>query len=329
MALDHGRVFAAVLDNSISETAASDTTVQLSKDQLMDMNSLSGNSFVSHGAQSDAVFEDQVISANEYSGSDSDDNSDRTQITEYEVQEGDNLGGIAKDFGVSLQTIISANNIGNVNAIKPGTKLRIPPLDGLIYKVKAGDTVASLAKKFQAESSKIISYNDLSQDAPLKVGQEVIIPDGIAPKNVAVTTHKDTSSRRFALLPHLDAEFINPATCVITQLIHGFNGVDCANKVGTPIYAAASGTVTVAKMGGYNHGYGNYVRISHPNGTETVYGHFSRVLVSVGQKVQQGEEIGEMGTSGHSTGSHLHLEVRGARNFLAGYGLRGHVIAGK
>jgi murein DD-endopeptidase MepM/ murein hydrolase activator NlpD len=87
-----------------------------------------------------------------------------------------------------------------------------------------------------------------------------------------------------------------------------------ADKIGTPIHAAAAGTVIVARSGGWNGGYGSFVIISHSNGTQTLYGHASKVLVSAGQYVDQGDTIALMGSTGQSTGSHLHFEIRGAKN---------------
>jgi murein DD-endopeptidase MepM/ murein hydrolase activator NlpD len=101
---------------------------------------------------------------------------------------------------------------------------------------------------------------------------------------------------------------------VKTQGLHGYNGVDLAGPVGTPIYAAAAGTVLVSASSGWNGGYGNLVIISHDNGTQTVYGHLSKTLVKVGQHVEQSQKIALMGATGKATGSHLHFEIRGAKN---------------
>ena len=99
-----------------------------------------------------------------------------------------------------------------------------------------------------------------------------------------------------------------------SQGIHGYNAVDLAAPTGTPIIASASGKVIIARSSGYNGGYGLYVVISHPNGTQTLYAHMSKVNVSVGRFVERGEIIGAVGNTGKSTGPHLHFEVRGARN---------------
>jgi murein DD-endopeptidase MepM/ murein hydrolase activator NlpD len=111
------------------------------------------------------------------------------------------------------------------------------------------------------------------------------------------------------------AGFIHPVPgAVRTQGIHGNNGVDFAAGHGTTIRAAAAGEVIVSKSSGWNGGYGQYVVIRHNNGTQTLYAHFSENYVGVGAYVAQGEAIGAMGNTGRSTGTHLHFEVRGARN---------------
>jgi murein DD-endopeptidase MepM/ murein hydrolase activator NlpD len=99
-----------------------------------------------------------------------------------------------------------------------------------------------------------------------------------------------------------------------SQGIHGYNGVDLAAPTGTQVLAAASGQVLISRFGGWNGGYGNYIVIKHSNGTQTLYAHNSANYVSVGQWVSQGDVIGLVGNTGKSTGSHLHFEVRGAKN---------------
>ena len=102
--------------------------------------------------------------------------------------------------------------------------------------------------------------------------------------------------------------------------IHGRNGVDIASTRGTDIFAAADGVVAIADAVGYNGGFGKYIKIIHkgPNGEnlETLYAHANQILVNVGDYVQKGQHIAEMGTTGRSTGNHLHFEVHGARNPL-------------
>jgi len=102
-----------------------------------------------------------------------------------------------------------------------------------------------------------------------------------------------------------------------TQGLHGYNAIDIGTPVGTTLYAAAAGQIIIAKHSGWNGGYGKYVVISHNNGTQTVYGHMSQVIVDEGETVAQGQVIGLSGNTGHSTGPHVHFEIRGAYNFMA------------
>ena len=99
-----------------------------------------------------------------------------------------------------------------------------------------------------------------------------------------------------------------------TQGIHGYNGVDLASSCGEPVFASASGSVILARPTGWNSGYGQYTVLSHSNSTQTLYAHLSKIFVSPGQNVSQGAIIGLIGSTGRSTGCHVHFEVRGARN---------------
>lgn len=244
------------------------------------------------------------------------------EISVYVVRPGDTLSEIAKMFNISAKTILWANNISDGSKIRPGDSLTILPITGVRHVVKQGDTLPSIAKKYNADTEDILSYNQLSGEKAISVGDTVIVPDGVieTPKVQAKTTTKGTTAASRAGVGKVtgsgDGYYTNPLPGAIkTQGIHGFNAVDLAGKpVGTPVSAAASGNVIVAKQGGWNGGYGSYVVISHPNGTQTVYGHLSAVAVSVGQHVSAGQRIGALGNTGKSTGPHLHFEVRGARN---------------
>jgi murein DD-endopeptidase MepM/ murein hydrolase activator NlpD len=140
------------------------------------------------------------------------------------------------------------------------------------------------------------------------------------PTSVAVTSVAGAArqvAKQFSHLPNLGDYFKLPTFGFNWGRIHGRNGVDIANSCGTPIYAAADGAVTVADPEGWNGGFGKYIKISHPNGTETLYAHASKLLVFPGQNISRGDKIMLMGTTGRSTGCHLHFEVHGARNPLA------------
>jgi murein DD-endopeptidase MepM/ murein hydrolase activator NlpD len=224
-------------------------------------------------------------------------------------------------FGISANTIIWANNLNGASDVHPGDTLLILPISGVRQVVAKGDTLASLATKYGADADEIAQFNGLDAAAPLIVGSTVIIPGAeIAPTAPAT---KKGASRRASAEPYLGGSgatqngyYANPMPgAIVTQGIHGWNAVDLAAPRGTPIRAAADGTVIVARNNGaWNGGYGNYVVISHANNTQTLYGHMTHTIVAPGQAVSAGEVIGYEGSTGLSTGAHLHFEVRGAAN---------------
>ncbi len=239
-----------------------------------------------------------------------------SEISVYTVHEGDTLAGIAKMFGVSTNTIVWANNLKG-SALRPGQELVILPITGIKHTVGKGETLSSLAKKYKSDADEIAQYNGLPDNAALAVGNTVIIPNGVISAPPA-PAKKKSSGYLGGGGPALSGYFAWPvAGGVMTQGIHGWNGIDIGAPTGTSIYASAAGTVLVARSGGWNGGYGSYVVIAHGNGTQTLYAHMSRVSVSPGEAVGQGEAIGKVGSTGQSTGSHLHFEVRGATNPFA------------
>ena len=236
-------------------------------------------------------------------------------ISLYEVKKGDSLAKVAKMFGVSKNTIIWANNLKSEN-ITPGDALVILPMTGIKHTVKKGDTISSIAKKYKADAGDIASFNGLSKDSSLALNTVILVPEG----EISIVPVKGKSSTTSKLLNSYS--YGTPSGFLIrpivggrkTQGLHGHNGVDLASSLGTPVLASAEGTVIVAKVGGYNGGYGNMIVISHNNNIQTVYAHLRAVNVTVGQVVSQGQVIGELGNTGRSTGPHLHFEVRGAKN---------------
>ncbi len=240
------------------------------------------------------------------------------QIQVYEVKQGDTLADIAKIYGVTKNTIIWANDIKD-KKVSVGDSLIILPISGVKHVVKKGDTLNSVAKKYKASVEDIASFNGISIDESLVSGDIVIVPDGEMYVDEPVKSKSKTKSTK----PKIPKIYFSAGIGyyarpllggVKTQGIHGHNAVDIGTSVGTPLLAAAQGNVLVARQSGYNGGYGKMVIISHPNGTQTVYGHMSNVFVTTGQVVQKGEQIGESGNSGKSSGPHLHFEIRGAQN---------------
>ena len=228
------------------------------------------------------------------------------KISVYEVREGDTVSGIAQMFNVSANTIKWANDLSG--PIKPGQTLIILPVTGITHTVKSGGTIDDIAKLYKADVREIALFNGIDEKTALKKGDKIIVP------NVEMES-KSTAS---GLAKSSSGYFMNPLPRgVITQKNHGYNGIDVGAPAGTEIYAAAAGKVITSRVGGWNAGYGNMIVISHDNGTQTLYSHMSQNTVSVGQRVNKGEVIGYVGSTGNSTGNHLHFEVRGATNPLS------------
>jgi LysM repeat protein len=237
------------------------------------------------------------------------------EISVYTVREGDSLSQIAEMFGVTVNTILWANDV-SAKTIHEGQTLVILPIVGVRHVVKEGDTLASIAKKYEGNADEILSYNQLATADDLTVGSTIIIPGGNMHTAPVQQTTKKSSSAKGTAPKSTNGYFSNPLPgSVETQGIHGYNGVDLAGvSVGTPIRAAAAGEVIVSRSSGWNGGYGSYVVVKHGNGTQTLYAHMSSVAVAVGDYVDAGETLGGVGSTGKSTGPHLHFEVRGATN---------------
>lgn len=233
------------------------------------------------------------------------------QISIYAVKQGDTLTSIAKLFNVSVNTIFWSNNLTKKDRIIPGQTLVILPITGIKYEVQNGDSIEKIAEKFKGDIEEIIAFNNLSPGGKLEVGQIIIIPDGQLPYT------QETGSSKIILRggPEYIGYYLRPISGGRkSQGLHGFNGVDLANYCGDSVFASAGGDVIVAQNYGWNGGYGKYLAINHSNDTQTLYAHLSSIIVSQGWHVVQGQVIGYIGSTGKSTGCHVHFEVRGAKN---------------
>lgn len=252
-----------------------------------------------------------------------------SQIIPYTVRRGDTLSSIAKMFEVTPNTIVWANDVKNGKVLE-GQTLIILPITGVRHTVRKGETVISLAKKYVSDETDIEKYNDLSSSVALVAGQVIIIPNG----ELATPAKSQTNTKKLSVGVRTTPSKSNPlrgvsgadidtlvwpvAGGLVTQGLHGFSGVDIGASKGTSIYAAAAGTVIVARGGNaWNGGYGNYIVIAHEGGVQTLYAHANELLVSQGETVSQGEKIATIGRTGEATGFHLHFEVRGAKNPFA------------
>ena len=223
----------------------------------------------------------------------------------YTVKSGDTISGIAKKFGLkNISTLISINDIDNVRALAAGQKLKVPSIDGLFYTVQRGNSLAGLSTKFNVSMEELLDVNEL-ESSELAVGQRLFIPgakmdsaklqQAMGEMFRCPITAKFRISSRFG--PRLDP---------FTGARSYHTGVDYACPMGTPITAAASGTIAFT---GVSPVFGNYVIIRHSNGYQSLYGHMSQIIAKKGQYVSQGTRIGLVGSTGYSTGPHLHFTV--------------------
>jgi len=241
----------------------------------------------------------------------------RKEVIEYIAQQGDSLQSIADNFNVSLNTLLWANELTAKSKISTGQSLIVLPVSGVIYEAQGGDSLNKIAKRFKGNAEDIVSFNELADEEDVFAGDFLIIPGGVMPPpqlQIASTP-----------IPLASSFFICPISspCQISQGLHWSNAIDFTHgKCGEAIFAAAGGEVLRVKYG-YNQGAGNNIKIVHPNGITTFYGHIMASFVNTGDKVSQGQLIaligGKPGTpgAGMSTGCHVHFQVSGARNPFA------------
>lgn len=239
----------------------------------------------------------------------------RSEIIEIKVEDGDSLSSIAKKFGISTETIKWANNLDDIHSIKPGQTLKILPVTGVSHEVRSGDSVESVSKKYQAEAQAIVDFpfNDVPDDFKLRVGQVLIVPDGVKEDQVPLRRRQPQYIASGPQSPAFEAfggaRFVWPAGGSISQYFAWYHpGIDIPNKAAPGIAASDGGKVLVAGWPD-GMGYGNRVVLDHENGYTTLYAHLSNVYVSSGETVSRGQIIGQMGSTGRSTGIHLHFEI--------------------
>ncbi len=247
----------------------------------------------------------------------------RDKVITYTVQKGDTLSTVAKKFSISTDTVKWASDLSSDN-IAVGDTLQILPVTGILHKVSKGDTVYTIAKKYDTDAQKIVDFpfNEFAnpETFALVEGQEVIVPDGIKPDV--------SSSQRSVIKQQLQQSYLAvgnapavaagsfffpvPGNTGVSQYASWYHmALDITAPIGTPVFAAHSGTVTRVSVGTWDSGYGTNVWISDGQGTETHYAHLSQINVSVGQSVSGGRTVlGLSGNTGNSTGPHTHFEVR-------------------
>jgi len=234
----------------------------------------------------------------------------RTEVVVYTVQAGDTLYDIAERFGISGETVMWANGRmeENPDLLAIGQELIMLPVSGVYHTVVENDTLSSIAARYKVEVSAIVEYegNDLEEPYDLEIGQKLIVPGGKKPY---------VPRRVFAYSGPVPQDatkgsgsFGWPVSGRITQKFwNGHRAIDIAAPQGTPIYAADSGYVAVA--GWSDVGYGRMIIIDHGNNFQTLYAHMQVYYVETGQSVGKGQKIGAVGSTGNSTGPHLHFEI--------------------
>ncbi len=258
----------------------------------------------------------------------------RSEPSKYTVEKGDSIFGIAKSFNLKPESVLWANYDtlnDDPQMIEIGLPLTIPPTDGVYYKWQAGDTLDDVATRFKVKAADILLWpgNKLDlTDPKLEAGQMVMIPNGWRKTEIWVvpTIWRSGAGANKTIAGGCavgaggamgTGYFVWPT---INHFLSGNDfwdghlGLDIAGATGAPVYATDSGVVVyAAPIGG---GYGNMIQIDHGNGYSSVYAHLSAFLVSCGQSVAAGQRIGMVGSTGNSTGPHLHFEIRYFGQFI-------------
>lgn len=296
--------------NIISQTASADIGLNYDAGALYAENPIDSDVTVGgDGAQFIVVGEDSLLSTNNPL---SNVVPTREGAMIYKVQRGDTLSRIAANFGISLNTLLWANENIQKTGLVPGKEVIVLPINGVLHHIQENESLSSIAGQYGISVQRILNANPSFVPSKIETVASIIIPDAKPIQSSRLTSTTD--------LPNLPGYFSIPTTGWNWGRLHIYNAVDIANACGTPIYSAAEGLVVESAKSGWNFGYGNYILIEHPNGAKTRYAHIEKNLVSVGDYVAKGDEIALIGNTGQThgpTGCHLHFEIYGARNPFA------------
>ncbi|MBQ3825364.1 MAG: peptidoglycan DD-metalloendopeptidase family protein [Spirochaetaceae bacterium] len=233
--------------------------------------------------------------------------ADGVTYLSYRVKAGDMIGKIAERYGVTEDTLLSVNNIQNSRTLQINQYLRIPSMAGILYTVgKNGETIKDISEKYEINADDCAYVNKVALESTLSAGASLFLPGA----RMDYTTRQEINGDLFVKPLHSYyylSSYYGYRTSPFDSSRRTFHGgIDMAAYQGTAIYAALSGTVTET---GYSSVYGNYVIISHHSGYKTLYGHMSKILAHKGQVVNTSTQIGKVGSTGMSTGPHLHFTV--------------------
>jgi murein DD-endopeptidase MepM/ murein hydrolase activator NlpD len=221
---------------------------------------------------------------------------------EYRVKQGDTLSEIAKAQELSLGTLIACNNITNARRLREGETLRIPNMDGIPYTVKTGDSLSGISASSGVPLAVILDVNDLESDL-ISPGASLFLPGvGMPQEELRLALGESFIYPVRGILSSPYGWRIDP----IAKVERFHSAIDLAAPLGTPVRAAMDGTVSRVAV---NSVYGIYIILSHPGGYQSLYAHLSLASVKQGAPVTRGGKIGEVGSTGYSTGPHLHFGV--------------------
>lgn len=229
----------------------------------------------------------------------------RLEVIVHRVEEGESLWSIAERYGTDVDSVMASNELTRGSTVLPGDELRVPPVVGLVYSVQPGDSVHALARMFDVPVEEIAAANDLESDGLIAPGQTLVLPGARRPPERAQVASVSRGSGSIG-------RYIWPAVGPITSSYgprwgRPHRGLDIAAPNASEVVAARRGVVISS---GWKGPYGLTVEIDHGDGVTTLYAHMSKIYVEAGEALQAGETIGLIGSTGESTGPHLHFELR-------------------
>lgn len=226
----------------------------------------------------------------------------------HTLSRGESLSVVAAKYGITINAIVGANpDISSLDRLPAGVELLIPPEEGLVITLQEGESFTELLTYYNLDPLYILRVNNITSPKDIMAGRMVFLP-GVEPTRALERLMQVRAEENRYIWPvhgRITSYFGRRNLGMGTSSFH--RAIDIAAPSGTRIVAARSGTVTYS--GWSNQGYGNLIKIRHHGGSETWYAHQSRNLVTVGQYVEQGEVIGLVGSTGLSTGPHLHFEL--------------------
>jgi len=225
------------------------------------------------------------------------------KVTPYVLQSGDTVSSVARDHGLAVETVLSYNKIPSPRLLRAGQTLRLPDRDGILVTLDKPTAVREVAQTYKVFPTLILLANQQPENARILVGDVFLPGVRMNPTDVrrmlGVYFGWPTKGGRIS-------SYFGKRNDPFTGIQSSHSGVDIANYKGAPVYAAAPGVVTST---GYSSVLGNYISISMGQGYTTVYGHLSVIQTKAGRRVFAGQQIGQVGSTGYSTGPHLHFSA--------------------